>query len=207
MIPGFRAIETYVKDLGHSRIGIVSEDLRITRPFSYHAQTVLQDSIHFFLQSSLELREEWIVKTSLEESKAKQERFYRIGNPYALDTLFDEGDQLTKELDRMFTAKELPTVFWCATDALAIRLMIYLKKRGYRVPEDFSVIGTNGCWESEFVEPALTTLRIPMYEIGRQAVKLGMEHFYMGMTEENRQKRLPVSLIVRQSSGLARTVR
>ena len=56
-----------------------------------------------------------------------------------------------------------------ANDLLALGAMRTVLSRGLRVPEDMAVSGFNDFDFSAFVEPALTTVSIPVYEMGRSA--------------------------------------
>ena len=50
-----------------------------------------------------------------------------------------------------------------------------LKKKGYRVPEDISVIGMDDIPQAAFVSPSLTTYHIPIYEHGVMAAERLLE--------------------------------
>ena len=61
-------------------------------------------------------------------------------------------------------------------DLLAIGVMRQARARGLRVPDDLAVTGFNDFAFAEFVEPPLTTVHVPGYEIGRTAAQLLIEH-------------------------------
>lgn len=69
----------------------------------------------------------------------------------------------------------LPEVFFAFNDEMAIGIMDALKKKGYRIPEDISVIGMDDVAQSAFTSPALTTYHLPIYERGVKAAKLLLE--------------------------------
>ncbi|WEA60977.1 LacI family DNA-binding transcriptional regulator [Rhizobium sp. BJ04] len=52
------------------------------------------------------------------------------------------------------------------SDELALGVLIECKERGIRVPEDLGVCGFNDLEFSAFIEPSLTTVHIPRYDIG-----------------------------------------
>ena len=60
-------------------------------------------------------------------------------------------------------------------DIIAIGAMKALMLRGYRVPEDISIIGFDNISESKIVEPSLTTMDVPRHYIGKTAAKLLIE--------------------------------
>lgn len=61
---------------------------------------------------------------------------------------------------------------FCGNDLIAIGAMKELLKNGYKVPEDIGVMGFDDIYMSQMVEPELTTVKQPNYEMGYQAVEL-----------------------------------
>jgi len=82
-------------------------------------------------------------------------------------------------------------------DAMAIGILSELRRHGVRVPEDLSVVGFDDVAVAADVAPALTTARIPMFEMGREAVAL----IVRPASDEPRTIATTHELIVRQSSG------
>lgn len=70
---------------------------------------------------------------------------------------------------------EFDAVF-CGNDLIAIGAMKELMKNGYRVPEDKGVMGFDDIYMAQMVEPELTTVKQPNYEMGYQAVDLLIQH-------------------------------
>ena len=62
--------------------------------------------------------------------------------------------------------KELPSSFFCCNDYIAIGVIEKLKSKGYRIPEDISIIGMDDMELSSEIEPPLTTIRINTEKIG-----------------------------------------
>jgi len=75
---------------------------------------------------------------------------------------------LTKNL-----LKEHPEVdcFFSTNDMRAIVIIRALRDMGYSVPKDFGVMGFDGTKISSLVDPPLTTIRQPLYEIGANAAR------------------------------------
>jgi len=87
----------------------------------------------------------------------------------------------------------------CCDDATALSALARLQQLGKQVPEEIAIIGFDDIPEATTSRPALTTVRQPMIQIGREAAQMLMERM------ENRdlppvQKMLPVELIVRDSA-------
>lgn len=64
------------------------------------------------------------------------------------------------------------TAIFCANDITAIGVIHALKKVGYRVPRDVSIISVDNLEMAEHTQPALTTIHIPLVEMGRLSVSL-----------------------------------
>ena len=94
------------------------------------------------------------------------------------------------------------TAVMAFNDLMAIGLMQELLLAGATVPGDYSIIGFDNIFGSDFTTPPLTTIASPLSEVGAQAFATvigGDER----STED--QSTLTSRLIVRGSTGLART--
>lgn len=74
--------------------------------------------------------------------------------------------------ERIFIQDRLPTAFFCYNDDTAIGVISTLQNRGYRVPEDISVIGFDDIPFANSITPALSTIRQPRGQIGELAMKM-----------------------------------
>ena len=81
----------------------------------------------------------------------------------------DYKDYLTQALGKL---KDLPDVFICANDFVAIDTISVLRKLGYSVPEDVYLCGFDDSPESKIITPALTTIHIHSQIMGYAAVHL-----------------------------------
>jgi LacI family repressor for deo operon, udp, cdd, tsx, nupC, and nupG len=68
-----------------------------------------------------------------------------------------------------------PTAVFAASDHMAIAFMKSVQRAGLRVPDDVSVVGFDGIEFADFVEPTLTTVRQPRYELGRTGAHVLLE--------------------------------
>lgn len=59
-----------------------------------------------------------------------------------------------------------------SNDVMAFGGIKVLYRNGYSVPEDVSITGFDNIQFSEFIEPELTTIAQPIYEMGREACRL-----------------------------------
>ena len=83
-----------------------------------------------------------------------------------------EDRDLVEGLSRVEIPKHMPTAFVCNSDWAAGLLYNELTGRGFRVPEDVSIVGyDNYLYGNPFAEK-LTTYNVDMKQMARQAVKL-----------------------------------
>lgn len=93
------------------------------------------------------------------------------------------------------------TAIFCQNDAMALHLWHMLHHAGWRIPEDISLIGfddTDGMLDSTGVNH-LTTIRLPLYEVGRAAAEVMIQRITGELTEDV-QRVLPVEFVVRHST-------
>ncbi|MCY1141858.1 LacI family DNA-binding transcriptional regulator [Actinoplanes sp. Pm04-4] len=65
-----------------------------------------------------------------------------------------------------------PTAVFVANVAMAVGVLDTLRRNGLRVPEDVSVVAVHDLPLAEHLVPALTTVRMPLQELGARAVEL-----------------------------------
>lgn len=81
----------------------------------------------------------------------------------------DSGYALMRDLLR---EDDLPTAVFCGNDRMALGAYLAVKEAGLRIPEDISVVGYDDQEElAAEIHPALTTIRLPFYEMGHWAVE------------------------------------
>lgn len=73
---------------------------------------------------------------------------------------------------KILKEKIYPTAIVCSNDLTAIGAMKALQTGGIKVPEDISIIGLDNIALTEIVSPALTTIELERYRIGKTAMEL-----------------------------------
>lgn len=87
-------------------------------------------------------------------------------------------------------------------DLLAIGMLMRLRERGVRVPEDLSIVGCDDIFGADFCNPPLTTLTAPIEQAGRVAVSILLARLDPAIAPSARQTAtLPTHLTVRASTG------
>ncbi|NIJ46475.1 LacI family transcriptional regulator [Wenyingzhuangia heitensis] len=89
---------------------------------------------------------------------------------------------------------------YASNDTSAIGAMQYLKANGIRIPEDISVVGFNNDPISAVIEPNLTTINQPDFEMGTIACSQLIDLIEKkDVNGQHQSKVLPTELIVRNS--------
>lgn len=111
-----------------------------------------------------------------------------------------------RAVDDLLARRRTFTAIQASNDLLALGALRSLRAHGLRCPADVSVIGFNDMPFSEEFSPGLTTVHVPLQMIGTEAARILLEMI------DSRHIRpvavmLPVSLVVRGSSGPASVIR
>jgi DNA-binding LacI/PurR family transcriptional regulator len=100
-----------------------------------------------------------------------------------------------------------PTAVMCANDSLAIEFLRVILQHGVRVPDDVSVVGFDGLPEGALYWPGLTTAKQPSQALGNAACHALMQMIDTPDDSTPQFIELPAELVVRESSGSAKSVR
>jgi LacI family transcriptional regulator len=92
-----------------------------------------------------------------------------------------------------------PTAIFAFNDNIAIGAIRAAYERGVRVPDDLSIVGFDDVSTAAVMIPGLTTVRQPLAELGRTAVRLLMR--LERQTDGTVQIELPTRLVVRESTA------
>ncbi|QAT43367.1 LacI family DNA-binding transcriptional regulator [Aminipila luticellarii] len=131
------------------------------------------------------------------------EHYIKVGE-YKLQWGVEAADQLLHE-------KEPIDAIFCGNDLIAIGAIRKLKECGLRVPEDIGIVGFDDIYLASLVEPPLTTIKQPNYEMGYKAAELliknieklrqdKIKHENNSVLVEKNTVFLPTELIVRRSA-------
>jgi len=99
-----------------------------------------------------------------------------------------------------------PTAVFAATDTMALGVLSELRRLGIDVPAEVSVAGFDDIPGLEFMHPPLTTVRVPMAELGAAGVARLLRQLD-GDDTATRTQIHPVELVVRESTGRPGAVR
>ena len=170
---GVASAVAHLLALGHRRIAFLGDP---SEPQSTEVRR--QGYLGAMADQGLRPRDEWLKSCGIDASR----------------------DKWRKTLTELVTAPPRPTAAVAASDAVAAVAMRELQRVGVRVPGDFAIVGVGGSDYCPLLNPALTTVRIPVEEAGRCAAEMLLEMMAGGQSGGQRVT-LPCPLIVRESCG------
>jgi DNA-binding LacI/PurR family transcriptional regulator len=105
-------------------------------------------------------------------------------------------EQVDKSLDN---DKSIDAIF-SISDIGAIRIMVHLKKKGVKIPEQIAIAGFGNDPMGEVIEPGLTSFNPRTSKIGETVTQLFLEHLINGDDQPIETKIVKGNLIIREST-------
>ena len=68
-----------------------------------------------------------------------------------------------------------PTACFAAYDSMAYGVMRAAREVGLKIPEDFSIVGVDNNQVSEYMQPALSSVEMPITDLGQMAAEMLLE--------------------------------
>ncbi len=181
-----RQIAAHLLDLGHTRVGVLAGNRENST-----SENRLAGICSVFEERNHPLTEKQILR-----SKSTK---FELATGY-------------KNAGQMLTNFPEVTAMICINDEMAIGAMTHLRERGIRIPQDISISGFDDAVIGDSNDPGnrlglhtvppLTTLRIPVHEIGRAAGDMLITRIN-DSDEEMKTRQFPAELIIRNSTGPA----
>ncbi len=113
---------------------------------------------------------------------------------------FNEEDGIIG-FQKILQLKKMPDAIFAVNDPVAIGAFMQIKQNGLKIPDDIALIGFSDNPVMSLIEPAVTTVKQPMYEIGQTAAKLLLEQIENDKgTFKPREEVLKTELIIREST-------
>ncbi|MCK4829783.1 substrate-binding domain-containing protein, partial [bacterium] len=122
-----------------------------------------------------------------------------------------ENDELNEEAGRRGMRKLLqldkrPEAVFTINDPVAIGALLEIKKAGLKIHDDIALMGFNDNPVAALIDPPLTTIAEPRYEIGKTAAEELIDLINKnGKSVEPVERILKTKLVVRQSTRLKRS--
>ena len=131
--------------------------------------------------------------------QALKDNAIEIRKDYIFESLLSEkeGIECTKKLIKF---PEVDAIY-SANDTAAISAIKYLKQKGIKIPKKIAVVGFNNDPISEVIEPSLTTVNQPGFEMGKIATDILIKQINTKLEDRiDESKILTPELIIRYSS-------
>jgi LacI family transcriptional regulator len=93
-----------------------------------------------------------------------------------------------------------PTAIFAANDLMALGAIYAIQDRGLRVPENVAVAGYDNRNFTKIMRPRMTTVSMPVYEMGRAAAGLLLKQITKGRQDEQEIK-IMGELFIRETCG------
>lgn len=105
----------------------------------------------------------------------------------------------TRATQKLLRQKPRPDAIFGINDTIAFAAMKEIKKQGLKIPDDIALVGFTDEFHSTVVDPTLTSVTHPTFEMGQQSAKL---FFQIIRKEANFEQQivLQTKLVMRESS-------
>jgi LacI family transcriptional regulator len=171
-----RAAVEHLISLGHRAIGCITN-----APFHYAAARERRDGYRQALQAA---------GLAVDDDLVEEANFDAASGRRAMARL----------LDRCHV-----TAVFAASDVVAFGAMAAAREAGLRVPANLSIVGFDDIPLAAFIDPPLTTVRVPAYDLGH-AAGLALLDRIAGRGTGGRTT-LPTELVIRSSTARPSSVR
>jgi DNA-binding LacI/PurR family transcriptional regulator len=137
-ISGAEGAVTHLLEMGHQRIGIITN-----APLSY--TSAQQRCLGY--RNALEQR-----NIGPESSLIKEGNYTPASGYHAMQELLAESPR--------------PSAVFVASDVVAVGAILAARRLGLRIPEDVAIVGFDDIPMAEYLDPPLTTVRLPAFGLG-----------------------------------------
>jgi len=107
-------------------------------------------------------------------------------------------------VQHFLTLSPPPDALFCMNDPTAIAAMRVIKQNKLRIPKDIAIVGFSNDLSSELVDPALTTVAQPTFDLGREAARLVLKEINNDGNDNAKSKNktvvLKTHLVVRETT-------
>jgi LacI family transcriptional regulator len=148
-------------------------------------------------------------KYSVERFRAYQAAFRDRGlayDPrYIVESDFSKTDGF-RAMGQLLDLTDRPSCVLCINDSVTPGALKQISTRGLRIPKDISVVAIGSSETLDLYQPALTTIKIPVTQIGQAAAQM-LIRLMEGETIPERHIVIPSELVIRDSTSIWRTQR
>lgn len=133
---------------------------------------------------------------------ALEERGFKLNKDWVIEChsgTFEEGKRATKKL---LDLPNPPDAIFANNDPMAMGAMMAIKAKGLSIPKDVAIVGFSNWFFGELMEPSLTTIDQPGFEMGQEAARMLIKQIENKDKENihHETKVLKTRLVIRNSS-------
>ncbi|HVO55058.1 MAG TPA: LacI family DNA-binding transcriptional regulator [Solirubrobacterales bacterium] len=183
---GASAAMEHLISLGHETIGFIGEPLREEPLEGRPVERVVNERFGGY-------------RDALLRHGLQYDDSLAVLGDYALDAGWESLRTGRDYTNRLLEQQPQITAIFAGSDLLAAGILQALYERGVRVPTQASVVGFDDTY-AQHLTPPLSTVRQPMFEMGREAAALAIE-LAEADSPAAREVWLSTELIVRDSTG------
>jgi len=102
----------------------------------------------------------------------------------------------------LLEVKRRPTAIFATNDSMAIGALSALRESGVGVPEQMAVAGFDDIPLARYMDPPLSSVHVPICELGARAVDLLLHGIAHKNDHARRRERVSTKLVIRRSTGV-----
>ncbi|MBM7650813.1 LacI family DNA-binding transcriptional regulator [Neobacillus cucumis] len=131
--------------------------------------------------------------------KALVESGLLVHEEWIFSNVFDIEDG-KRVFRTMMNLKDAPTAVFTGSDQVAAGMIMAAKAMGKNVPSDIAILGFDDQPIARVVEPALTTIKQPIEELGKTAMEVMIDYINLKKDVTHQEILLPYDLVIRDST-------
>ncbi len=102
---------------------------------------------------------------------------------------------------RILDLEPRPTAIFAANDSMAIGALSALRESGVSVPDEMAVAGFDDIPLAHYMDPPLSSVRVPIASIGERAVDILLSSISHDGEPARRREKVSTELVIRRSTG------
>ncbi len=107
-----------------------------------------------------------------------------------------------KSAMELLNQKVRPTAIFAANDAMAIGTIEAAKRLSLKIPDNIAVVGFDDISTAQYIDPALTTVKVPVYKVGQIVGRSLFNQLTDGKKNIIEEKIvIPLKVLIRKSCG------
>ena len=179
---------SFLHGLGQKRIVCCYSESRIEKTLNVNFQNRVDGYQAAMADLGLDKTEILVLKTAYQPGS---DQFDPASNntPSQTDTCYPDDITTVRSL---LAGPDAPTAFMCISDETALNLYRIARQLGLSIPDDLTVTGYDNIRETTAVLPTLTTMHVPLVEMGAMGVRRVVEKLGNGVSQPG----LPVRSII-----------